>query len=274
MGHVGSLIITAAGGLFTHIRRTVEYAGRDSGNTAHVAHSYGTNRMAHTILVVDDDRAISRLIQAYLEQAGFRAETAADATSARQIIRTNPPDLIVLDLMLPDADGMEIARALRADPATAAIAMIMLTARVDDTDRIVGLELGADDYISKPFNPREVVARVKAVLRRSSAPPISTQRVRHGDLLVDLTAHEATLATRLLDLTPTEFALLAFLLHNPDRAFTRTELIEQGLGYAYVGMERTVDSHIKNLRKKLEHPATHAPIIETVYGVGYRLRLP
>ena len=228
--------------------------------------------MAQTVLVVDDDREIARLVRAYLEQAGYRALCAHDGATALRTLRTERPDLLILDLMLPDRDGLEIARQLRADPATAALPILMLTARVDDIDRIVGLELGADDYITKPFNPREVVARVRAVLRRTGGPTAPAQRLLHGELALDLDAHRATLAGEPLDLTPTEFDLLVLLLRNPGHAFTRTELTEQGLGYAYAGLERTVDSHIKNLRKKIERDPAAPPLIETVYGVGYRLR--
>ncbi len=228
--------------------------------------------MPQTVLVVDDDREIARLVRAYLEQAGYRALCAHDGATALRTLRTERPDLLILDLMLPDRDGLEIARQLRADPATAALPILMLTARVDDTDRIVGLELGADDYITKPFNPREVVARVRAVLRRTGGPTAPAQRLLHGELALDLDAHRATLAGEPLDLTPTEFDLLVLLLRNPGHAFTRTELTEQGLGYAYAGLERTVDSHIKNLRKKTERDPAAPPLIETVYGVGYRLR--
>ncbi|NJN16571.1 MAG: response regulator transcription factor [Oscillochloris sp.] len=227
--------------------------------------------MAQQILVVDDDREITRLVRAYLEQAGFEAVCAHDGASALRMLHTKRPDLLILDLMLPDCDGMDIARKVRADPSDARLPIIMLTARVDDTDRIVGLELGADDYVTKPFNPREVVARVRAVLRRSSGAATPNQRLQHQDLVLDLDAHRVTLAGAEIVLTPTEFDLLALFLHNPGHAFTRTELIEQGLGYAYAGMERTVDSHIKNLRKKIEIDSDTA-LIETVYGVGYRLR--
>jgi DNA-binding response OmpR family regulator len=228
--------------------------------------------MAQTVLVVDDDHEIARLVRAYLEQAGFRALCADDGAGALRNLRLERPDLLVLDLMLPDCDGLDLARQIRADPALAALPIIMLTARVDDADRIVGLELGADDYITKPFNPREVVARVRAVLRRSSGPSMPVQRLQHGEISLDLDAHRATLAGVELELTPTEFDLLTLLLRNPGHAFTRTELIEQGLGYAYAGLERTVDSHIKNLRKKIERDPDAPPLIETVYGVGYRMR--
>lgn len=223
------------------------------------------------ILVVDDDPGIVRLVRSYLEQAGFKVQSAFDGATARRLIRNERPDLAILDLMLPDDDGFEIARALRSDPATANLPIIMLTARVDDTDRIVGLELGADDYIVKPFNPREVVARVRAVLRRVGGGAVVRNRIELGSLVLDLDAHQAWLAGHELELTPTEFALLSLFMRYPGHAFTRAELLEQGLGYAATGLERTIDSHIKNLRKKLEaDPA--APVIETVYGVGYRLR--
>lgn len=227
--------------------------------------------MGQTVLVVDDDREIVRLVRAYLEQAGFRSIGAYDGAEALRALRADRPDMLILDLMLPDRDGLEITRQLRADPATAALPILMLTARVDDTDRIVGLELGADDYVTKPFNPREVVARVRAVLRRSGSAAPPAQRLQHGMLTLDLDAHRVACAGEPIELTPTEFDLLALLLRNPGHAFTRTELIEQGLGYAYAGLDRTVDSHIKNLRKKLERE-TDPPLIETVYGVGYRLR--
>ena len=228
--------------------------------------------MAQTILIVDDDREIARLVRAYLEQAGFRVICVYDGASAVRAIQAERPALLVLDLMLPDRDGLDLARSLRADPATATLPIIMLTARVEDTDRIVGLELGADDYVTKPFNPREVVARVRAVLRRASGAPPAPQRLQHGAVTLDLDAHRVTVAGEEVDLTPAEFALLALLLRHPGHAFTRAELIEQGLGYAHAGLERTVDSHIKNLRKKIERATDAPPLIETVYGVGYRLR--
>ena len=224
------------------------------------------------ILVVDDDKQIVRLVQSYLEQAGYRVLTAGNGETALHVIRHDDPDLLVLDLMLPDLDGWEITRIIRSDPALASLPIVMLTARVEDTDKIVGLELGADDYIAKPFNPREVVARVRAVLRRTGSTPAASQTLRVDDLRIDLEQHEATMRKELLDLTPTEFNLLRVLAENPRRAFTRLELIEKGLGYAYEGLDRTVDSHIKNLRKKIGVDADHPAYIETVYGVGYRLR--
>lgn len=226
------------------------------------------------ILVVDDDKKIVRLVRSYLEKANYDVLTAYDGETALHAIRHDEPDLVVLDLMLPDRDGWEITRIVRHDPAIAGLPIIMLTARVEDVDRIEGLELGADDYISKPFNPREVVARVRAVLRRvrGDLPPPSDQTVKLGDLRLDVTSHQLSLADKPIELTPTEFDLLKLMAENPGRAFTRLELIEQGLGYAYEGLERTVDSHIKNLRKKLKLTPDQPGYIETVHGVGYRLR--
>ncbi|MGQ9548674.1 MAG: response regulator transcription factor [Roseiflexus sp.] len=229
--------------------------------------------MPQRILVVDDDRQIVRLVSAYLEHAGFQTLTAYDSATALRLARTERPDLIVLDLMLPDGDGADLTRMIRADPHLASMPIIMLTARVDDTDRIVGLELGADDYITKPFNPREVVARVRAVLRRTgSGSPTLPVILEAGRLRLDLDRHEARVADRTINLTPTEFNLLRILLSHPGHAFTRRELIEQGPGYDYEGMERTIDSHIKNLRRKLD-TADAGVRIETVFGVGYRLAI-
>ena len=224
------------------------------------------------ILVIDDDKQIVRLVRSYLEQAGYHVLTASDGETALHSIRHDDPDLVVLDLMLPDLDGWEITRIIRSDASLAGLPIVMLTARVEDTDKIVGLEIGADDYIAKPFNPREVVARVRAVLRRSGSTPAPSQTLRVDELRIDLQRHEATMDSNLLDLTPTEFNLLRVLAEHPRRAFTRLELIEKGLGYAYDGLDRTVDSHIKNLRKKIGVDSDHPAYIETVYGVGYRLR--
>ena len=224
------------------------------------------------ILVVDDDRQIVRLVRAYLEQAGYQVETAYDGEMAWHAIRRERPDLIVLDLMLPGRDGWEITRLLRADPLLADIPIIMLTARVEDTDKVVGLELGADDYVTKPFNPRELVARVRAVLRRVQGTASPPHVLRVGELTLDLDRHEVSLRGQPVALTPTEFQLLRVFMEEPGRVFTRGELIERALGYTYEGMERTVDTHIKNLRRKLGDDPRHPHYIQTVYGVGYRLQ--
>lgn len=226
--------------------------------------------MTQRILVVDDDAQIARLVRSYLEQAGFLVLTASTGEDALHMIRAEKPDLVVLDLMLPDRDGWDVTGVVRRDPSLSATPIIMLTARVEETDRIVGLELGADDYISKPFNPREVVARVRAVLRRVGGAPPAARVLRSGEIALDVDAHQVTLKGEPVELTPTEFDLLKAFMENPAHAFTRLELIERVLGYTYAGMERTLDSHIKNLRRKIE-PDPSAPIhVETVYGVGYR----
>jgi two-component system, OmpR family, alkaline phosphatase synthesis response regulator PhoP len=228
--------------------------------------------MSQRILVVDDDKQIVRLVQSYLERAGYAVLAAYDGDDAMRIIRRERPDLIVLDLMLPGRDGLEVTRWLRADQALAATPVLMLTARIEDTDKILGLELGADDYLPKPFNPREVVARVRAILRRTTTTPNAPRVLQIGGVRVDVDQHTVSLAGRSIETTRTEFELLRALMENPNHAFTRGELIEKALGYAYEGMERTLDSHIKNLRKKIEEDPAAPQYIETVFGVGYRLR--
>jgi two-component system alkaline phosphatase synthesis response regulator PhoP len=224
------------------------------------------------ILVVDDDKEIVRLLRAYLEQAGFQVLVAYDGETALHAVRRERPDLIVLDLMLPDRDGWEITRLVRGDPTVASTPIVMLTARVEDTDKVVGLELGADDYVTKPFNPQVVIARVRAVLRRAMAEPVQPRLLQVRELLMDLDRHEVSVAGRPVNLTSTEFEFLRALMQHPDHAFTRLELIERALGYEYEGLERTVDSHIKNLRRKIETDAKKPIYVETVYGVGYRLQ--
>jgi two-component system alkaline phosphatase synthesis response regulator PhoP len=227
--------------------------------------------MSQRILVVDDDKQIVRLVQSYLEQAGYAVLTAPDGAAALRIIRTERPDLVVLDLMLPDQDGWAVTRTVRSDANQAGLPIIMVTARVEDTDKIVGLELGADDYIAKPFNPRELVARVRAVLRRGSGAPAQPRVLELGALRLDLDRHVVTRAGQTLDVTPTEYDLLKVFMEYPGHAFTRGELIEKGLGYTYDGLDRGIDSHIKNLRKKIEPDPVKPTFIQTVYGVGYRL---
>lgn len=228
--------------------------------------------MTQRILIVDDDKHLVRLLKAYLEQAGLTTLTAYDGEEAQHIIRREHPDFLILDLMLPGRDGWEITRWIRGDPHLASIPILMLTARVEDVDKILGLELGADDYLTKPFNPREVVARVHAILRRTGGGETASQVLQVGELHLDSDRHIVNLAGRPVEVTPTEFALLQTLLRHPNHAFTRAELVEQALGYAYEGLERTLDSHMKNLRKKIERDPAHPRHIETVFGVGYRLR--
>ncbi len=228
--------------------------------------------MPRRILVVDDDKQIVRLLQTYLQDAGFAVLTAYDGENALHILRRERPDLMVLDIQLPERDGWEITRLARADERLAAIPILMLTARVQDTDKILGLELGADDYLTKPFNPREVVARVRAILRRTQNPAPAPHILASGELRLDLDQHRLVLAGEPVELTPTEFALLKTFMENPGHAFTRSELIERAMGYVYEGLDRTLDSHIKNLRKKIEVGASAPRCIETVFGVGYRFR--
>ncbi|MBP8057823.1 MAG: response regulator transcription factor [Chloroflexi bacterium] len=221
------------------------------------------------ILVVDDDREVVRLMRAYLEQAGYEVLVAYDGETALHTLRRERPDLLLLDLMLPDRDGYDITRIVRADAMLSALPIIMLTARVDDTDKIVGLEMGADDYVTKPYNPREVVARVRARLRKlgESRPQI----LQVGSLQMDIGRHEVTLNNQAINLTASEFDLLRVLMEQAGYVFTRSELIHKGLGADYEGLDRTLDSHIRNLRQKLEPNPKQPTFIQTVHGVGYRL---
>lgn len=233
--------------------------------------------MPQTILLVEDDRQIRTVVEGYLQQAGYRVLSASDGIEGLTLARREKPALLVLDLMLPGLDGLEIARRLRAseDPILANVYIIMLTARVEETDRVVGLELGADDYVTKPFSPRELVARVRAALRRLEAQSDSapTQILQANNLSLDPTYRTVTLAGNPIDLTSTEFDLLQFFMRHPGRPFTRSELLditqEDAVGdvSAY---ERTIDAHVKNIRQKLGDSGRHSQFIETVHRVGYR----
>jgi DNA-binding response OmpR family regulator len=225
------------------------------------------------ILVVDDDREIVRLVKAYLEKAGYNVLTAFDGETALHTLRREQPDLLVLDLMLPDRDGWDLTRLIRKDSQLSSTPIIMLTARVEDSDKIVGLEIGADDYVTKPFNPREVVARVRALLRRShpGSGNANSQVMQTGALLLDTGRRELLVDGDPVELTPSEFELLRLLMESPGYAFTRDELLEKALGIAYEGMGRTLDSHIKNLRRKIEPDPKNPTYIQTIYGVGYKL---
>ena len=219
------------------------------------------------ILIVDDEPKIARLVRDYLENAGFAVTVARDGREALMRARTERPDLIVLDLGLPGIDGLDVTRALRRD---AGVPIIMLTARAAETDRVVGLELGADDYVTKPFSPRELVARVRAVLRRREGDA-GGELLRAADLTLDVARLRVEVAGRRVDLTSTEFALLAALARQPGRVFTRSQLLDAIHGLAFESYERAIDAHVKNIRRKLE-PDPHQPrYLLTVYGVGYRL---
>jgi two-component system alkaline phosphatase synthesis response regulator PhoP len=228
------------------------------------------------ILVVDDDKEIARLLRGYLEKAGFGVLVAYDGQTAVHTLRREKPDLLVLDLMLPDMDGYDITRLVRSDDALRHIPVIMLTARVEDSDKIVGLELGADDYVTKPFNPAEVVARVRAQLRAKDrltggVDSLESNVFEAAGIMLDTGKREVKVNGRSIDLTPSEFSLLQTMMENPGFVFTRSELIEHGLGQEYIGMDRTLDSHIKNLRRKIEPDPKTPTFIQTVYGIGYRL---
>jgi DNA-binding response OmpR family regulator len=219
------------------------------------------------ILLVDDEAQIVDLLRSYLRRDGFEVDEAADGEAALAAAARLRPDLIILDLMLPKMDGREVCRRIRE---TANTPIIMLTARDEETDKLLGLELGADDYITKPFSPREVAARVRAVLRRGSREPV--ELVRAGDLVIDLRAHEVSLGGRRVELTPTEFRLLETMAGHPNQVFTRMQLIDRVQGHAFEGYERTVDAHIKNLRGKVEPDPKTPRYIVTVYGVGYKFQ--
>jgi DNA-binding response OmpR family regulator len=220
-----------------------------------------------TILVVDDEPKIATLARDYLEHAGFAVLTAGDGPSALTTIRQRRPDLVVLDLGLPGLDGLDVTRELRRDST---IPIVMLTARDDELDKLLGLELGADDYLTKPFSPRELVARVRAVLRRADRPPEAAETIRAGDVILDLPRMRAEVSGTVVDLTPTEFQLLATMAARPGRIFTRAQLLDALHGIAFETYERAIDSHIKNLRRKVEPDPRSPRYILTVYGVGYR----
>jgi two-component system alkaline phosphatase synthesis response regulator PhoP len=225
-----------------------------------------------TILIVDDEPHIIEVVHDYLKRGGYRVLTACDGQTALTLARHERPDLIVLDLMLPGGmDGLDVCRCLRQDPALADVPIIMLTARTEETDRLIGLELGADDYVTKPFSPREVVARVRAVLRRTRPDGSPASIIRVGELAVDLTNRSVTVGGQPVSLTSTEFDLLAVLARSPGRPFTRAQLIDLVYNVAYDGFDRAIDSHIKNLRRKIEPDPGQPRYVLTVYGVGYKL---
>jgi DNA-binding response OmpR family regulator len=225
-----------------------------------------------TILVVDDEPKILKTVRAYLENAGFRVATAEDGQRALTVFRHERPALVILDLGLPAIDGLDVARALRRESD---VPIIMLTARVDEADKLVGLEMGADDYVTKPFSPRELVARVRAVLRRmdpareAAPPPIVA-----GEVTIDLERRQVVVGGQDVDLTATEFDLLVVLARHLGRVFTRMELLDRVQGYAFEGYERTVDAHVKNLRQKIEPDPRQPRYVLTVYGVGYKFGEP
>jgi two-component system alkaline phosphatase synthesis response regulator PhoP len=231
----------------------------------------GKDRSMATILIIEDEPELVKVLRSYLEQAGFGVLSAQRGDSGLSLWEQKKPDLVLLDLNLPGMDGLDVARSIRRTSSTP---VIMLTARVEEADQLVGLELGADDYITKPFSPRLVVARVRALLRRTEQSPAARQMLRLVDLEIDLEGHTVHRSGELVELTPTEFNLLVALLSQPGRAFSRLQLLEASQGTAYEGYERTIDAHIKNLRAKLEPDPKNPRYIETVFGVGYRFIRP
>ena len=219
------------------------------------------------VLVVDDDVKTVELVKLYLDRDGYRVLSAYDGVEALRLARESHPDLIVLDLMLPGIDGLELCRTLRNESD---VPIIMLTAKTTDQDKLTGLNLGADDYVTKPFSPRELAARVRVILRRLPGER-GPDELKHGELTVNFLRHEASLAGRPLNLTMVEFKLLGVLAKEPGRVFTRAQLIEKALGYDFEGFDRTIDVHILNLRRKLEPAPNHPRYIKTVYGAGYKL---
>lgn len=228
--------------------------------------------MPKKILVIEDERKIARWVRTYFEQDGFIVVLADDGPTGLSLAQAEQPDLIVLDLNLPGLDGLKLCQRLRrqSNRAVATVPIIMLTARVEEADRLAGLDLGADDYITKPFSPKELVARAKAIFRRMERLIDRERALKDGDLIVDVSAHTATLAGQPLDLTPNELAILAALLEHRGQALSRSQLIELALGHDYEGLERTIDVHVRHLRHKIEADPTNPQRIVTVFGVGYR----
>lgn len=222
----------------------------------------------NTILIIEDEPVLSRILQSYLERDGYRVLTAARGDTGYDMSLTEKVDLILLDLNLPGMDGMDVARGVLKEKD---IPIIMITARVEEIDKLDGLEVGADDYITKPFSPREVVARVKTVLRRYSKGIVQEKKLLVNDLEIDVDAHQVRKAKRVVDLTPSEFEILRLMARNPGRVFTRLQLLDALQGQAYEGYERTIDAHIKNLRAKIENDSKNPLLIKTVFGVGYKL---
>jgi DNA-binding response OmpR family regulator len=227
--------------------------------------------MAQTILVVDDEAKLRDLIRVYLEQEGYRVVEAGNGREALYVARIEKPDLIILDLMMPEMGGNEFMRAFSKEADTP---VIMLTAKVEDQDKILGLELGADDYVTKPFNVRELIARIRAVLRRTSKAAAEPDVLRVADIVLDRAGRTVSIGDRIVDLTPSEFAILATLMASPRQVFSRLDLLDRVQGDAYEGYERTIDVHIRNLRTKIEPDPKNPTYIETVYGMGYRFATP
>lgn len=222
------------------------------------------------VLVVDDEPQIVKVVRAYLEKGGFQVTTAADGNAALAVFRQSRPDFVILDLNLPGMDGLDICRTIRRESN---VPILMLTARVEEADRLIGLELGADDYVVKPFSPREVVARVRTIFRRTMSEPAKSEVIQAGELMIDLSGHAVSRSDQPIDLTPTEFEILVTLANQPKRVLSRMQIMEQAMGESFEGYERTIDAHIKNLRNKLEPNPKKPSYIHTVFGVGYKFEV-
>ncbi len=223
--------------------------------------------MPRTVLVADDKANVRNLVREYLESEGFRVLVAANGHEALYTARQEKPDLILLDIMMPEMSGYDFIRAYRKERETP---IILLTAKLDETDKVLGLELGADDYVTKPFGMKELVARINAVLRRAGGPPLESEILVSGDLRLDKGSHTVTTSGRPLSLTPSECDLLATLMSVPGRVFSRSDLLLKLQGTTFEGVERTIDVHVRNLRTKIEQDPSKPRYIETVFGVGYR----
>ncbi len=221
----------------------------------------------HKVLIIEDEIELVKVLRSYLEQSGYQVIDSQRGDWGLELWEQHKPDLVILDLNLPGMDGLDVARRIRQKATTP---ILMLTARVEETDQIVGLEIGADDYVTKPFSPKVVVARVRALLRRATGDQAERNLIHAADLEIDVDAHQVYRGGELIELTPTEFNLLVAMASQPGRVFSRLQLLEASQGVAYEGYERTIDAHIKNLRAKLERDPKHPQYIETVFGVGYR----
>ncbi len=221
----------------------------------------------YSVLIVDDDVKLVTLLQTYFEKEGCITYSANDGLDALQVVREKKPDIMILDLMLPGLDGLDVCRRIRKDND---IPIIMLTARDEESDRLVGLEIGADDYVTKPFSPKEVVARAKAILRRANKDVVRSEPIKAGTLIIDLGRHQVTSSGQIVDVTPTEFKIIELLAGNAGKVYSRLQIVEQIQGYSFEGYERTIDAHIKNLRRKIEINSKEPQYIQTVYGIGYK----
>lgn len=225
--------------------------------------------MKENILIVEDEKDIAEMIRYNLEKEGYKVSVASKGSMALELLEENSPDLVILDIMLPDIDGFEVCRKMRSEPATSAVPVIFLSAKSQEMDKVVGLELGADDYMTKPFSPRELIARIKAVLRRKAVVPAAEKLLSSGDIVIDVEKHKVKAFGKSVELTPTEFSILEYMYARPGRVLSREKLLNGVFGYDSSVYDRTVDAHIKSLRKKLGKAKNY---IETVRGIGYRFK--